>query len=220
MNIKAISLLDFYQPIEEYVKSQNPEITSPKTIRKKARAIFCEIVSQKILFGQNTDMQNYLEYDALVMELSHRSKNFIVVNDDNFEETEEWLGLITLTLKVFDISGIDVQTKKELLMTGKSVKSIEHIPGILIAQLGKNTLFENPIKGRDLLRLALEMIVTAQSFIGGKMIFLDSVNNPKIINLYKSFGFVEYDSLIQDKNHPEVYYQPMALDLTRHNSIE
>lgn len=214
MNIKAVSLLDFYQSIEEYVKSQNPELTSPKTIRKKARAIFCEIASQKISFGQNTDMQNYLECDALVMELSHRSKNFIVVNEDNFEETEEWLGLITLTLKVFDISGIDVQTKKELLMRGKSVKSIEQIPGILIAQLGKNTLFENPIKGGDLLKLALEMIVTAQSFIGGKMVFLDSVNNLKIIKLYKSFGFFEYDSLIQDKNHPEVYYQPMALDLT------
>lgn len=214
MNIKAVSLLDFYQSIEEYVKSQNPELTSPKTIRKKARAIFCEIASQKISFGQNTDMQNYLECDALVMELSHRSKNFIVVNEDNFEETEEWLGLITLTLKFFDISGIDVQTKKELLMRGKSVKSIEQIPGILIAQLGKNTLFENPIKGGDLLKLALEMIVTAQSFIGGKMVFLDSVNNPKIIKLYKSFGFFEYDSLIQDKNHPEVYYQPMALDLT------
>ena len=197
MNIKAVSLLDFYQSIEEYVKSQNPELTSPKPIRKQARA-----------------MQNYLECDALVMELSHRSKNFIVVNEDNFEETEEWLGLITLTLKVFDISGIDVQTKKELLMRGKSVKSIEQIPGILIAQLGKNTLFENPIKGGDLLKLALEMIVTAQSFIGGKMVFLDSVNNPKIIKLYKSFGFFEYDSLIQDKNHPEVYYQPMALDLT------
>lgn len=125
MNIKAVSLLDFYQSIEEYVKSQNPELTSPKTIRKKARAIFCEIASQKISFGQNTDMQNYLECDALVMELSHRSKNFIVVNEDNFEETEEWLGLITLTLKFFDISGIDVQTKKELLMRGKSVKSIE-----------------------------------------------------------------------------------------------
>lgn len=215
MNLKVISLLDFYQSIEEYVKSQNPELTSPKTIRKKARAIFCEIASQKISFGQNIDMQSYLECDALVMELSHRSKNFIVVNADNFEETEEWLGLITLTLKVFDISEIDIQTKKELLMTGKSAKNIEHIPGILIAQLGKNTLFDNLIKGSDLLRLALEMIVTAQSFIGGKMVFLDSVNNSKIINLYKSFGFVKYDSLIQDKNHPEVYYQPMALDLTR-----
>ena len=220
MNIKAISLLDIYQSIEEFVKSQNPELTSPKTIRKKARAIFCEIASQKISFGQNIDMQSYLECDALVMELSNRSKNFIVVNADNFEETEEWLGLITLTLKVFDISEIDVQTKKELLMTGKSAKNIEHIPGILIAQLGKNTLFDNPIKGRDLLRLTLEMIVTAQSFIGGKMVFLDSVNNPKIINLYKSFGFVEYDSLIQDKNHPEVFYQPMALDMTRQNNFE
>ena len=40
MNLKVISLLDFYQPIEEYVKSQNPELTSPKTIRKKARDIF------------------------------------------------------------------------------------------------------------------------------------------------------------------------------------
>lgn len=220
MNIETISLLDIYQSIEEFVKSQNPELTSSKTIRKKARAIFCEIASQKISFGQNIDMQSYLECDALVMELSNRSKNFIVVNADNFQETEEWLGLITLTLKVFDISEFDVQTKKELLMTGKSAKNIEHIPGILIAQLGKNTHFDNPIKGRDLLRLALEMIVTAQSFVGGKMVFLDSVNNPKIINLYKSFGFVEYDSLIQDKNHPEVFYQPMALDMTRHNTIE
>lgn len=47
MNIEVISLLDVYQSIEEFVKSQNPELTSPKTIRKKARAIFCEIASQK-----------------------------------------------------------------------------------------------------------------------------------------------------------------------------
>ena len=83
-------------------------------------------------------MQNYLECAALVMELSHRSKKFNVGNDDNFQETEEWLGLITLTLKVFDIFGIDVQTKKELLKSGKSVKSIEHI---------KNLKYKTLIKG-------------------------------------------------------------------------
>ena len=48
MNLKVISLLDFYQLIEEYVKSQNPELTSPKTIRKKARAIFAKLLLKKI----------------------------------------------------------------------------------------------------------------------------------------------------------------------------
>ena len=46
--------------------------------------------------------------------------------------------MITLTLKVFDIFGIDVQTKKELLKSGKSVKSIEHI---------KNLKYKTLIKG-------------------------------------------------------------------------
>lgn len=47
MNIKAISLLDIYQSIEEFVKSQNPELISPKTIRKKARAIFAKLPLKK-----------------------------------------------------------------------------------------------------------------------------------------------------------------------------
>ncbi|MBF6978124.1 hypothetical protein IU403_03070 [Aerococcaceae bacterium zg-BR22] len=188
-----------------------------KTIRKKVRAIFSEIVSEKILFGQNADMQNYLKEEALSMELSHRSKNFIVINGENFQETEEWFGLVTLTLKVVDISEVADEEKKELVMSGKNANNIKRIPGILIAQLGKNTLIENSVKGSDLLKLALEMIVAVQNVIGGKMVFLDSVNNPKVIALYKSFGFVEYGSIIQDKKYPENTYQPMALDMTKQN---
>ncbi|HEM2741468.1 hypothetical protein [Streptococcus suis] len=113
MKLTAISLSEFYQSIEEHVKNQAVEATSPKTIRKKARAIFSDVVSQMISFGKNLDMQDYLKDTALSMELSHRSKNFIVVDEDNFYVTGEWLGLITLSLKVVDISDIDEQSKKK-----------------------------------------------------------------------------------------------------------
>ncbi|CYW31055.1 hypothetical protein [Streptococcus suis] len=220
MKLTAISLSEFYQSIEEHVKNQAVEATSPKTIRKKARAIFSGVVSQMISFGKNLDMQDYLKDTALSMELSHRSKNFIVVDEDNFYVTGEWLGLITLSLKVVDISDIDEQSKKKMVMAGKSIHNIQHIPGILIAQLGKNMLLNNSVQGSDLLKLALEMIVSVQNTIGGKMVFLDSVNHPKIISLYESFGFVKYGELIQDKHRIGVVYQPMALDLTKRDMID
>ncbi|KEQ49058.1 hypothetical protein SK608_0052 [Streptococcus mitis subsp. carlssonii] len=47
------------------------------------------------------------------------------------------------------------------------------------------------------------------------MVYLDSVNEDKVINFYKSFGFVEYGEIIRDNKHPDVYYQPMALDMTK-----
>ncbi|HEM2741467.1 hypothetical protein [Streptococcus suis] len=105
-------------------------------------------------------------------------------------------------------------------MAGKSIHNNQHIPGILIAQLGKNMLLNNSVQGSDLLKLALEMIVSVQNTIGGKMVFLDSVNHPKIISLYESFGFVKYGELIQDKHRIGVVYQPMALDLTKRDMID
>lgn len=160
-------------------------------------------------------MQLYLEEEALSMELSHRSKNFIVVNTDTSATSNEWLGLITLSLKIIDINNVDVEAKEKLLLSGKSPKRVDKIPGILIAQLGKNYLHSSQVSGRDLLLLALEMIVNVQNLVGGKMVFLDSVNVPKVIDLYESFGFVKYGSLVRDVRQPEVYYQPMALDLSQ-----
>ncbi|MCQ8263958.1 hypothetical protein [Streptococcus suis] len=46
MKLTAISLSEFYQSIEEHVKNQAVEATSPETIRKNARAIFSNRLSE------------------------------------------------------------------------------------------------------------------------------------------------------------------------------
>ena len=84
----------------------------------------------------------------------------------------------------------------------------------MIAQFGRNLHF-NKITGQQVMELVVEKIQLAQSILGGKMVYLDSVNEDKVINFYKSFAFVEYGEIIRDNKHPDVYYQPMSLDMTK-----
>ena len=44
------------------------------------------------------------------------------------------------------------------------------------------------------------------------MVFLDSINHPKVIQFYEQFGFVTYSQLI--KYDHQVSYQPMALNMS------
>lgn len=214
MTLYALPLGDVINSLRQAIISKYPEHRNERRIRKKIREEFSAIVSNQVSFGKNADMLEYLKSEAITTELTHKSRNFIIIDQEVSEDTFEILGFFTLTLKIVNVKDLDDDSRKSFVLSGKNANHLDYIPGLLIAQFGKNLHF-NKITGQQVMELVVEKIQLAQSILGGKMVYLDSVNDDKVISFYKSFGFIEYGEIIEDNKHPGFFYQPMALDMTK-----
>lgn len=152
-------------------------------------------------------MLTYLSDKASNFEKQQRSRNFIVEET----ETNNIIGFFSLSLKVVDISDLEESLKKKLVLKGKSPKNIDYLPVLLIGQFGKNTKL-NKLSGQELFEIVIQKIEEFRAIVGTQMVFLDSINHPKVIQFYEQFGFVTYSQLIKDDH--QVSYQPMALNMS------
>ena len=199
--IRTTSLIDYLVEISEQAGNLTLE---------ESYTIFQQIIIDTVDFHGNRDMLTYLVEKAFQFEKHHRSRNFIV--DDT--ETNQILGFFSLSLKVIDISGLTKSLKKKVILKGKSPNHTDAIPVLLIGQFGKNTKM-NAITGEQLFHEVLEKIEQFRSIVGTQMVFLDSINEPKVISFYEKFGFVTYSNLITDEQ--AMTYQPMALNMALYN---
>lgn len=74
----------------------------------------------------------------------------------------------------------------------------------LIAQLGKNFSTTLPIKmvGADLLEMALERVLEIEHLIGGKTVYIECNNQPKLFDFYSATGFFPFDERIRQTDNP------------------
>lgn len=72
----------------------------------------------------------------------------------------------------------------------------------LIAQLGKNYTdgLDKLITGDELLKLACEKVARIQFELGGKLVYLECEDKPKLLDFYASNGFCEFDRRLLDRD--------------------
>lgn len=72
----------------------------------------------------------------------------------------------------------------------------------LIAQLGKNYKdgLNKLITGDELLQIACDKVALAQRTVGGKIIYLECEDKPKLLEFYGSNGFVNFGKRSLDKD--------------------
>ena len=65
----------------------------------------------------------------------------------------------------------------------------------LIAQLGRNFDPNLPfsITGTDLLSMALQRVLDVEYLIGGKTVYIECNNQPKLFDFYSASGFLAFD---------------------------
>ena len=70
----------------------------------------------------------------------------------------------------------------------------------LIAQLGKNFAEYLPINvsGNDLLDMALERVRYVEHLIGGKTVYIECNNQPKLYDFYAANGFISFNQRLKD----------------------
>jgi len=68
------------------------------------------------------------------------------------------------------------------------------IPAPLIAQLGKNFTdgLNTELSGDELLKMALEKVSAAQFILGGKIVYIECEDVPKLLKFYTDNGFISF----------------------------
>ncbi len=80
-----------------------------------------------------------------------------------------------------------------------------NLAAYLIAQLGKN--YNNGankyITGKELLGLAIQQIRQLQYLAGGMVLFLEAVNEERLLSFYRENGFQQFDVRLTDSSKSE-----------------
>lgn len=155
---------------------------------------------------KDPDIENFLKNKAILYEKKAKSRTYLI-----FDEEAMLLGEIKLlayfaiaiqTLKIPEGISPSQIRKLDGLYSRKGDGLITEIPAFLIGQLGKNDLYAGDISGDEIIEYALSVIFRAQELIGGRIVFVECQDNPKIVNFYIRNGFKVFrqdpdDGLIQ-----------------------
>ena len=126
----------------------------------------------------------------------------------------------TLTVETENISS-SLQKKLEKFGKYDAAGTRITVPGILIAQIGKNENAEFPIAGSELLRLAEQQVGQIFYKAGGRIVYLECEHEPKLFHFYESCQYRNIGDRIQKEPEQDdidyrVYIKfldPMKIDL-------
>ena len=157
----------------------------------------------------NNDSEKFLKQYAL-----SASKHSSAITHLIFENSrQELLGYFTLALKILALNkGSLTKSKLKKLSNILSVEGkpdTEYVAAYLIAQLAKNFNKDNlnQISGFDKLLTAESYILNIQKQIGGRIIFIESVDNKKVVNFYEDNGYIELREITTNNEKLHLMYK-------------
>ena len=106
------------------------------------------------------------------------------------------LGYFTLAMKSIIFSP---EISKELKRKIANDKNALMATGYLIGQLGKNDKYREYIKGEEVLSVAMEVISDLHERLGGRFVYVECEDHPKLISFYERnhFKIVQKRELVQ-----------------------
>ena len=141
----------------------------------------------------NDDIESFLKERAIDFSNKGIARTHLVLREAGSEI--EILGYYTLTNKVLAIpnEGLSGTERKRVERFGVlDINSNTYdIPMPLIAQLGKNYLngLNNELSGAELLFIASDKVAAIQNDLGGRFVYLECDDAPKLIDFYTANGF-------------------------------
>lgn len=144
---------------------------------------------------RNLDVENFLKFKAIEFSKRGFSKTHLVYWTTENKSEKELIGYYTIASKVITIH-------KSVVSNTQARKLKEHgifdtktskytIAAPLIAQLGKNFSRGNNtlISGDELLFMAIEKVRKVQNEVGGRFVYLECEEEPKLMKFYENNNF-------------------------------
>lgn len=135
----------------------------------------------------NAEIEHFVRVNAIEFSKSKSSITYLVVNGDD----SHIVGIFCLAHKAIEIScsGLSKTIQKKMLRFSELSDEDQsyNISAFLIAQLGKNYQFGEPvISGDDLMDLSIEVLESVQKQIGGCVIYLECEDKEKLLKFYQN----------------------------------
>ena len=145
----------------------------------------------------NRDVETFLRENAIEFAKQGICQTHIVFTRS--EKEPEMMGYFSLANKYFSIQSSRVSATLRRRIGKFSLYDAEtdtyYLSAPLIAQLGRNYAqgLHDAITGDELLKLACDKVAKIQLDLGGRFVYLECEDKPKLIDFYTSNGFREFD---------------------------
>lgn len=176
--------------IREYLNNQNEELGEDDLIQ-----LLSEFSCEK-----NPDVEKFVKEQSIEFAKKQQSVTYLVFST----EDAELVGYFAITIKPIAVNAEPFSnTVKKKIARVSELNELNHtynLAAYLIAQLGKNFSngANNRITGEELLGLAIKQIQQLQYLAGGMVMFLETINEEKLLSFYKNKGFQEFDSRLSE----------------------
>ena len=156
----------------------------------------------------NKDVENFLHDKAIEFSKQGISATHLVFA--SYQDKPVLVGYFTLASKFItvykkEISKALQRRVRKFAQDDPSLKRyIMSTP--LIAQLGKNYAnnYNSLISGDELLKLACEKVKDIQANLGGRFVYLECEDKPRLLEFYGSNGFVNFGKRPLDKDEEDI----------------
>lgn len=154
----------------------------------------------------NKDVETFLHERSILFEEQGIAKTQLVFA--SYKDNPVIVGYFALANKSIVIKHNKISTtlRKRLSKFGTNDTELKQITitAPLIGQLGKNHKYANLISGDLLLKYACDEVRAAQMIIGGKIVYLECANEPKLIDFYEHNGFVHFGNRMLDEDEKDI----------------
>ena len=166
------------------------------------------------------DVEDFIHNNAIEFAKQSISSTHIITT--SYKGAPVIVGYYTLANKNIIVSSNNISNtlKRRISKFGiyDSDQKGYRIAAPLIAQLGKNFTngYDKLITGDELLLLACQQVAQVQEIIGGKIVYLECEDNPKLIDFYSSNGFVNFGKRQLDQDEKEFFEKDYLIQMLRY----
>ena len=159
-------------------------VSLKEIIGAKEEADFINAIEKFVC--QDKEVETFLKEKAFEFNRRNKSRTYLIVDMDDFGEIII-LAYYTVTIKSLKFNeGLSNSKIKKIDGFRSDVKETE---AILIGQLGKNYIYKANIDGKTIMEYILETIYIAHNAVGGRIVFLECLDNEKVVKFYQNNGF-------------------------------
>lgn len=151
---------------------------------------------------RNKDVEYFLKNRAIEFSKQKITQTQLVFLQ--YKQEMRFVAYYSLTNKTISVKdeGLSKSLRKRIAKFGTrdTVNKGFFLPAPLIAQLGKNFTdnLNEQISGDELLKMALDKIITVQLILGGKVVYIECEDVPRLLEFYSRNGFIEFGRRVKE----------------------
>ena len=154
----------------------------------------------------NADVEDFLKFKAIEFSRQGLAQTHLVMA--SYRDKPVLVGYFALANKYISVNAgkISKTTKKRINKFSIWQPEIKKYSAPLIGQLGKNSTngYNKLISGDELLDIACNKVKNIQMDLGGRFVYLECEDKPKLIDFYAENGFCEFDRRPLDRDETDL----------------